>query len=193
MPKKITLTLLLTLSFVALPAMAEESIFGSLEAKKTELQNKLRENQQKFEMTRDRLKDLASSTNTRSDETKNRVADFRADIAKQRSSVAERVFLANIERLEKLVERVESRLAKLDEAEASQIAEAEGFVALAKAKIVEAQEHIGSLDDIEISNSETFEFVKETIKATREALVEAKQNLMQAVRVMRGLGNTERE
>lgn len=200
---RITFILGLVFAFVfgaVAPVLAQDVVKEELETRKSGIQGKVQENQQKLEESRERLratqekarKDMAEvkgealeKRDEKRDEMKAKAAEFRGDIAKNRAEVAQRVFGATIERLEKLIERIESRRDKLA-TEGVNASSTDSFIALAKTNISLAKDHIGKMATT-TSTREEFDQLKAHVKEIRELLVEAKQNLMKAVQSMKGL------
>lgn len=184
--KKFTIIPALLLVLVsASPAMAQDdsinikdTVKSEIESKKAEVQNKIKENQQKLKEDRAKKEDR-----------KEEKAGFHGEIIKMRASVATKVFDATLERLAKLIERIESRSAKL-RTEGMVTTDVDAAVAAAKANIADAKTHITIMNSIDLSTVSSttaktnFKRVKSEAKLVREALTKAKQNLQKAVKAL---------
>ena len=117
--------------------------------------------------------------------------EFRGKVVTNRVNVATRVFDATIARLNKIIDRINSRIAKV-KAAGGTTADAEAQVALAKTSIASAQAHVNTIKGIDVSSTGTstttamaaFNTLKAEVKAARQDLQSAKQDLMKAVELL---------
>ncbi len=115
---------------------------------------------------------------------------LRADLVTARLRAAEMVFTATINRFDRIITRIQSRLGKISAAGGS-VTEAQADVNLAKGNIADAEAQLTILANINISGSTStttlaanFQAAKAAAKKAREDLETAKQNLIKAVQVM---------
>jgi archaellum component FlaC len=168
--KKSTIAAALLLAFVALPAMAQSNATGT---KPEKIQN-------------------ATSTQVRKD-----IGELRKQGAKKHVESAQKNLLAAIERLENLIKRIEARVTSVT-AEGTNTADATAKITEAKANIADAKSRVEKLSTLNISSGpvatttegrKDLNVAKGEVKAAREALINAKQNLMRAVQLLKGLRN----
>ncbi len=207
----------LILSIIALPAFAEDNsgtskgVREDYEAKKAEIQGRIKENKDKLKENREIRKDeIKENREIRKEEVKDIREDRREDrqedrkdrreeagekSVKVRADVAVRVLEATITRLETLATRIDSRITKLGSTGTS-TSEATGFVASARTDISTAKTHIANIKGIDLSgdtasstatstNRVNRDKIKSESKLAREALVSAKQNLMKALNAIK--------
>ncbi len=108
--------------------------------------------------------------------------EVQENIAKRLSAHAAKMFTATVERLEKLIARLESRITKV-KAEGGVAAISEGFIAEAKSHLSLAKAEIATFSSIDLSEDKLRENVstlraagaevKEHLKAAHQALVKA--------------------
>ena len=125
----------------------------------------------------------ATSTATSTDKAARREA-FQKEIAKKKAEKTARVMAATVERLEKLLTRIESRIAKI-KAEGGVTVEAEVAIAAAKADILKAKAEIAAFATLELSGDnaqENFERVRTVAKEVKEIIKSVHTNLTKAVR-----------
>jgi len=120
--------------------------------------------------------------------------DFRAQEVKMRVRNVTRVFTATVERLEKIVTRIESRITKI-KAAGGTTTEAEAFVDAAKVNLATVKTDISAINSIDLSGSTTtaqanFETIKADAQAGRESLTSARQNLEKALASLMKLEKT---
>ena len=210
----LALTLAMVLAHAA-PVLAEEgtnqetksSVRADFEAKRAEVQKKIKENEMRLKESREDLrkdlkevnKDVRKEVKDDVREVKREGKDDRSLIngARVRVAVALRVFEATIARLETLSLRIESRIGKLSTTTSASTTDATNFVNAAKQNLVDAKAHVAILKSIQVSIGgdatslasttasssvrEAFAKIKEEAKLVREALTKAKQNLMRAI------------
>lgn len=112
--------------------------------------------------------------------------EVQQNIAKRQVEHVSKVMLATIERLEKIIARIESRISKL-KAEGGNVSESESFVALAKTDLAEAEVLIEAFVSIDLSSDkaqENFKRIREAAAKAREEIRSARTNLMKAVRLL---------
>lgn len=117
-------------------------------------------------------------------EAQARRVEFQRAAAERRVENAARVILATIERLEKIINRIESRIAKI-QARGGATSEAEASVALAKGNLADARASVNAFINIDLSSEiaqDNFEKVRAAAAEAREHLRAAHRNLMMAVR-----------
>lgn len=149
--------------------------------------------------------DRRASTTERREEKKEKQDDRRASstekriemqqgIASRRAEQAGRVLAATIDRLEKIVLRVDSRIAKV-KAEGGVTAESEAFSAQAKVHLSEARQSLATFSSIDLradKAQENFAKVRDAANATKEHIRAAHESLMQAIRALKpGRSNHE--
>jgi hypothetical protein len=109
-----------------------------------------------------------------------------ADLVRANIKVADRIFTATIDRLDKIIVRINSRLAKLDAAGGS-TTEAKGDVSLAQGNITDAKAQISIFSSIDLSTTTStststlatnYQAARVAAVKARESLTLAKQNLM---------------
>lgn len=118
-----------------------------------------------------------------------RRVEFQQAIAKRQVEHVARVILATIGRLEKIIDRIESRIAKI-QARGGATAEAEAFVAAALGNLAEARASVDAFVSIDLSSEiaqDNFERVRAAAAEAREHIRAAHQNLMMAVRSLRAV------
>lgn len=120
-------------------------------------------------------------------EAESRRSEFRQDVAKRQVENAARVTLLVIERLENIIQRLESRIEKV-KISGGATAESERFVVAAKADISSARALVTAFSNLDLSGSnaqEVFERIRESVAGAREHIRSAHRNLMMAVRSLR--------
>ena len=116
--------------------------------------------------------------------------EFQQDIAKRQVENTARVILATIGRLENIIVRLESRIAKI-KARGGLTSESEGFVAAARANLSDARLAVDAFVSIDLSSEralENFQRIRAAAAEAREHIRAAHRNLMMAVR---SLGSVE--
>ncbi|MDZ4205917.1 MAG: hypothetical protein U1C12_01760 [Patescibacteria group bacterium] len=153
-----------------------ETMRVEFEAKRAELDAKRESKRVEAESRR------ASSTAKR--------VEFQQNIAKRKVEHTAKVILATIERLEKIIVRIESRIIKV-KARGGVTSESEGFVAAAKVNLSDARIAVNAFASIDLSSdkaAENFERIRTAAAEAREHIRAAHQNLMMAIR---SLGSIE--
>jgi len=109
--------------------------------------------------------------------------EMQRGIAKRKAEHTARVLTATVERLEKIITRLESRIAKV-KANGGVTTESEGFVAEARTHLSLAKTSIALFASVDLSGdkaSENFERVRNIAAEVKEHLREAHRSLVQAV------------
>jgi hypothetical protein len=134
----------------------------------------------------------ASSTQAKKD-----IGELRKQGAKKHVESAQKNLSAAIERLENLTKRIEARVTSVT-AEGVNVSDANAKITDAKANIADAKSRLGKLGALNLSSGpvatttegrKDLNVAKGEVKAAREALINAKQNLMRAVQLLKGLSN----
>lgn len=110
--------------------------------------------------------------------------EVQQNIAKRQVEHVRRVMLATIERLETIIERIESRIAK-HEAEGKSVGESKEFVAAAKANLLDAKVKVEAFSSVDLSSDkaqDNFQRIRAAAGEARDLIKEARQNLMNAIR-----------
>lgn len=181
--------------------MAKDGVESENSGKRSVITDLIRIKKDEIRDTQEKLREVAQkSSKVRDDDgdddddNRPKLIDdkggFRKEIAKVRSIVAAKVYNATIVRLEKLVERIQSRTDKV-KAEGGITTTAQGFVDAAKINISDAKAHIVLMQSADISTSTAsttaranFENVKDEAKIAKKLLQDAKQNLQKAVNAL---------
>mgnify|MGYP001581121806 CR=1 FL=1 len=207
-------TLALTLVVFFLPAFAEESNAGipaesnptvvkplkirsdvkaEMEARRASttlrLEEKRKEMEERRASTTNRIENRREGMLERKASSTERRIEFQQNIAKRQVEHVTKVMLATIERLEKIITRIESRIEKIKE-NGGETAEAEGFVVLAKGNLLDAEAAVGAFANIELSSDkakDNFEKVRTAAREAREHIRLARENLMKAIRSLGSL------
>lgn len=147
-----------------------EAMRIELEAKRTEMDSRREAMRVEFESRRTEMQDKR--------------AEFREDIAKRKVENTERVITITIERLERIIVRVESRIAKI-KAQDGVTTESEDSVSVAKGHLADAKASLAVFVSIDLSGEtaeSNFERIRAVAAEVREHIRAAHQNLMIAVR-----------
>lgn len=115
-----------------------------------------------------------------------RRTEFQREIAMRKAENTARVISATIERLEKIITRIESRIDKV-RARGGVTLEAEGYVAAARNNLSDARVSVNAFASIDLSGEtaqDNFERVRAIAAEAREHIRAAHQNLMLAVRTL---------
>ena len=163
--------LMLAMVALASPAFAQDNGTFGQRASTTERREEIRQNIEQRK---------ASSTERRT--------DMQIDIAKRKVENVTRVILATIERLEKIILRIESRIVKIKE-QGGNTTEVEGFVAVAKENLADARVAVDVFANLDLSGStaqENFATVRAAAAEAKKLIRDAHRNLMMAVRSLKG-------
>lgn len=121
-----------------------------------------------------------------------RRVEMQQGLAKKKAEHTARVLTATVERLEKIIARVESRIAKV-KAEGKDVTQSEAFVLEAKNYLGLAKMSIAPFASVDLSSDkaqENFERVRQIAFEAKEHIRAAHQSLMKAIR---SLGKTRAE
>jgi len=174
MKKQYSLVLLLLAVSFALPVFAEEdNVSTSSSPSVTERREQVKHN---IEQRR------ASTTERR--------VERRQALAKRRVENVTRAMLATIDRLEKIIVRIESRIEKV-KGEGGNTTEVESFVALAKENLANANVAVDTFSQLDLSGSagtvlENSDIIRAAAIEAREDIRAARENLVKAVRALKG-------
>ena len=138
--------------------------------------------------TTERIKDIKVRIEERKASTTARRTEIQQNVAKRLADNASKTLSATIERLEKILSRVESRIAKV-KAEGGVTTEAEGFVAEAKVHLSQAQQGIEVFASLNLTADKAqanFETIRAAAATVKEELKAAHENLMKAARALKG-------
>lgn len=127
---------------------------------------------------------LRAEAEARRAEARARMTEFRRDTAERRVQNTARVITGIIEHLNKIILRIESRIAKI-KARGGDTTESESFVAMAKQNLADAKVAVDAFVAIDLSTGEAeanFERIRALAAEAREHIRAAHQNLMKAVR-----------
>lgn len=146
------------------------------------------------QLREERLENVKEKIAERKASQEAKLTDLRKEKIKSYFSKLQRRLLAAIERLEKLIDRIESRLAKIKEENGNvnttqittKIAEAKQLLESAKADLQTANDN---LDDILESDDpkEAFGVVRSSVKSIKEKLVQVHRILVHFIGDIKGL------
>ena len=114
-------------------------------------------------------------------------------LALRKANHVKEVILATIARLERIIERIESRIEKI-KARGGETTEAEGFVATAKDNLADATEAVNNFptDFTSDKAQKNFETIRAAAAVAKESIRTAHTNLKNAVRSLRAVeGETD--
>lgn len=120
--------------------------------------------------------------------------EFRANEARNRVNNVTRVLTATAERLNGIIVRMESRIAKLKAAGGSTL-EAESSISLAKSDLLIVKTNVDAINSLDLSGSTTtaqanFETIKTDAGLARESLTSARKNLEKALQFLMKIEKT---
>lgn len=178
MKKGITLLMVSSLLAMSLPVSAETGrsnleIKAEIEARRASTTRRIMEVRANMEARK------ASSTERR--------IEIGQDLAKRKSENVARVLKQVITHLEKIISRIESRIAKI-KAEGGVTAESEAFIAAAKVNLEDAKTTIDGFVNLDLTSDkakDNFEKVRLAAAEAKEHIRAAHQNLMKAVRLLK--------
>lgn len=218
MKKQNIIATVMVLAALALstPVMAEEgsgktgATTNPIKARAIELKDKMEEKRDEVmgrkASTTERLKErevelesrMASSTERREErkiENENRQASStekrivkQQNVAKRQAEQAGKVISATIERLDKIIARLESRIAKI-KASGIDTTVAEGFVAEAKTHLSEARKSVEAFASIDLSADkakDNFAKVRARAAEAKTHIKAAHESLTKAIRSLKG-------
>src|SRR3989344_3543684 len=119
------------------------------------------------------------------EEMHNKRIEFQQDVAERKVEHVTKIMLATIERLERIIVRIESRIAK--EARGGSVSESKSFVAAAKVNLSDAKIVIETFSSIDLSSEkaqDNFEKIRVATSEAREHIRATHNNLMLAVRTL---------
>jgi len=185
---------------VALPASAQEvkvRANASTTPLKARMETKAKIEDRRAEIKTNMEERRASSTEKRAEmktefearkasSTAKRI-EMQQGLAKRKAEHTAKVLMATIERLLKLVGRVESRIEKM-KAEGKDVVESERFIAEAKAHLSEAKASLSLFTSIDLSGEkarDNLSKVKEAATTVKTHIRAAHQSLMKAIRSLK--------
>ena len=197
--KKITTSvLLLVLLTLALPVSAhgEEANVGASLRASTSIKTRMEvradieaRRASSTEHRKDRREEIKNNIAERKASSTERRVDIQINLAKRKVEFVKRVILATIERLEKIMARIESRIVKVEE-RGGDTNEAKGFIALALDNLVDARVAVDAFVNLDLSSDkarENFELVRAAAAEAREHIHAARENLLKAIRSLRSV------
>ncbi len=113
--------------------------------------------------------------------------EMQQGLAKRKAEMAGKVLEATISRLEKIVTRLDSRIAKV-KADGGVTAESEAFSAQAKVHLSEARQSLAVFASIDLSADKiqtNFEKIRTAVGQVRTHIKEAHESLMKAIRALK--------
>lgn len=185
------------------PIKVRADVKADIEAKRassTERKAEMRENMlERKASTTERREDRKEERDVRREDIKNNIEQRKASSTERRLEMQEglakrkvehvtKVLLATIERLEKIITRIESRIEKIQE-RGGDTTEAESYAALAKEDLADARIALEAFASLDLSGStarENFETIRAAAAEAREHIRAAHRNLMLAVRALKG-------
>lgn len=177
----LTLAIAFPISAVVLAETGTSSASSSrafqLEARRAEMEAR------RAEMDAEREARRAEFEAKRAEMEAKRVA-FQQRNAERKVEQVTRVMLATIERLQKIGDRIQSRIDKIDE-KGGDTADSEQFLAAARVNLDDAKVAVEAFGDIDLSGDdaqENYEKIRAAAAGARELIREAHTNLMMAVR-----------
>ncbi len=135
----------------------------------------------------ERREDMMAQAEVRKASSTAKRIEMQQGLAKRKAEMAGKLLEATISRLEKIVARLDSRIAKV-KADGGVTAESEAFSAQAKVHLSEARQSLAVFASIDLSADKAaanFSKVKEAVSAVRAHIKEAHQSLMNAVRALK--------
>ena len=163
----------------------EASINASVDTRAIQVQAQIRAEIEARRVQADERREAARvEAEARRAQTQTKRVEFQQTVAKRQVENTARVILATIERLENIIVRLESRMAKI-KAQGGVTSESETFVAAARANLSDARLAVDAFVSIDLSSEralENFQRIRATAAETREHIRAAHRNLMMAVR-----------
>lgn len=138
--------------------------------------------------TIERREEIRNNIEQRKASSTERRVEMQKSLAKRKVEQVTKVILATIERLEKIITRIESRIKKIQES-GGKTTEAESYVAAAKRNLTDARVAVDAFVNLDLSGSaakENFETVRAAVAEAKEQIRAAHRNLMMAVRTLKG-------
>ncbi len=182
MKHKVFITSALTFALLASPVMADvrADIRANIEVKRAST----------TERREDRREEVRNNIEQRKASSTERRLEMQVDIAKRKVEHVKKVILATIERLEKIIVRIESRIAKIKE-RGGNTTESEGFVATAKVNLSDAKVAVDAFAGLDLSGNtaaENFATIRAAAAEAKEHIRAAHENLKNAVRLLKSVG-----
>lgn len=185
------------LSRPILPMPAREKM-EEMRANFTERQNQAQEGREKarseMELRRQEVKQNLLGRMASSTARKEVIAEKRAELRQAHMARlvenATKMLTVTSDRFTGIIERIESRIEKIQDA-GGDTAAAESFVRAAKADLAEVKEAIANLPNIEITDSNStstprnFEALRSAVKAVKEEMRSVHENLKSAVQSLK--------
>ena len=169
----------------------EASINASVDTRAVQVQAQMRAEIEARRAQADERREAARiEAEARRAEAQSKRVEFQQAVAKRQVENTARVILATIERLENIIVRLESRMAKI-KAQGGVTSESETFVAAARANLSDARLAVDAFVSIDLSSEralENFQRIRAAAAETREHIRAAHRNLMMAAR---SLGSVE--
>ena len=169
----------------------EASINASVDTRAIQVQAQIRAEIEARRVQADERREAARvEAEARRAQTQTKRVEFQQTVAKRQVENTARVILATIGRLENIIVRLESRIAKI-KARGGLTSESEGFVAAARANLSDARLAVDAFSSIDLSSEralENFQRIRAAAAEAREHIRAAHRNLMMAVR---SLGSVE--
>ena len=181
---------------LALPVFAKEgaddnraaSMTERREDREGEREDREKEIEQHRASSTERRVEIRNNIEQRKASSTERRVEMQTNLAKRKVEHVTKIILATIERLEKIITRIESRIVKIQE-RGGDTTEAEGFVALAKENLADAKVAVEVFATLDLSGStarENFETIRAAAAEAQELIRTAHRNLMMAVRALKG-------
>lgn len=181
------------------PVRVRAEMQAELEARRASTTERLEDRKEDIDERRENLAERRASTTDRRMEVRNHIEQRKASsterrvamqmsLAKRKVSHVTKVILATIERLEKIIVRIESRIAKIQE-RGGNTAEAENFVVLTKENLADARIAVDVFANLDLSGSTAatnFETIRAAAAEAKEHIRAAHRNMMMAVRALKG-------
>lgn len=183
--------MILAVTALALPVSAKELEFetsGRFSTTSERREGERKKAEERLASTTERRKEIRVNIEQRKASSIERRVEMQRSLAKRKVEHVTKVTLATIERLEKIITRIESRIAKIQE-RGGDTAEAEGFVEAAKGNLADARVAVEAFAVLDLSSStaaENFETVRAAAAEAKEHIRAAHRNMMMAVRALKG-------
>ena len=162
---------------------AAEAKGDEMQAKREMMKLELETKRAEMDAKREAMKKEAELR--RASSTAKRV-EFQQDIAKRKVEKTTKVILETISHVEKIIVRLESRIAKV-KTRGGDTTESERLVALAKTNLSDAKATVATFADLDLTSDkakENFEKIRIAAASARELIRAARENLMLAVRAL---------
>jgi len=185
----ITFSMVLAMLTVASPALAQDlDVRGGLNSGpgKARIELEVKMEERKASSTERRAEIKTNIEERKASSTAKRI-ELQQSIAKRMAGHASQMFSAMIERLEKLAERIQSRVDKV-KAEGGVTTESERFLADAKIDIEQAKTSLRLFASIDLSADklrDNFTKIREVGTEIKGHLKEAHQSLVKAIRALK--------